>query len=233
MDYDEENRYQHPDALALKPTVEEIHQYILFQTKYTGDGYIVDRINQGSMPVRIIIEGNSEPAKYNTYLINSIELHQAKSKKLFGNNGPTHHHNTYKILSVKCSSSDKPIDVSSDNILLTANDMYAEGDEIKEYKTKDLAPSPNKKAKTRTSNKKEEKQERIIAILVNLLAEESLKAKSSKLVKGKDNINIAAISEKIVVLAGIHEINDGLTSDRSLATEINAILKQYPELKNI
>ena len=96
-----------------------------------------------------------------------------------------------------------------------------------------LPPLDPKNAKSRTSIKKEEKQERIIAILVNLLAKESVKAKSNQYIKGDKNINTRAISGKIVELAAEHKINDGLTSDSSLATEINAILNQYKNLKNI
>jgi hypothetical protein len=235
--HDEEYQHQHPDVLQLKPTVKEIHDYILRNTRYTGDRYILDRINEDRMPVRIKIADNSNLAKYNTCLINSLEIHQAKSTKLFGNKGPTYHNNIYKILLVKCNSSDKPIDVSSDNILLTASDMYADRDEIKEYKAKDLAPPDTKKIKNRKSTKKEEKQERIIAILVNLLAKESVKAKTNRYIKGEGNINTLRISESIVELAGEYKINKGLTSDTALATEINAILNKYSDkdakLKNI
>jgi hypothetical protein len=233
MHDDEEYQYQHPDVLALKLTVKEIHEYIFHNIHYKGDEYIIDRINEDSMPARIIIEDNSELAKYNSCLIKSIELHQARSKKLFGNNGPTNRHNIYKILSVKCSSSDKSIDVSRDNILLTANEMYAEKAETKEYKAKELALDDTKKTKNRTSNKKEEKLEKIIGILVNLLAKESDKAKSKHYIKGEGNINIRAISGKIVELADEYRINNGLTSDTSLATDINAILNQYSIPKKI
>ena len=226
-------RYQQPDVLPLKPTVKEIHNYIFRNIHYTNDSYIIDRINDDSMPVRITVGADSELDKYNTFLINLIELHQAKSKKLFNNDGPTYRNNTYKILSVKRKSSDNPIDVSSDNILLTANEMYADRDEIKEYKAKDLSLPPTKTNKSRASSKKEEKQERIIAILVNLLAKESVKAGSSSYIKGEGNINVKAISKKIVDLAEEHSISDSLTSDTSLATEINALLTQYPNLKNI
>jgi hypothetical protein len=233
MDYDEEYRYQHLDVLPLKLEIKDIHDYISPRTHYTGDSYIIDRINQDSMPVRVDIRNNTELEKYNKWLIDSIENHQTDSKKVAFKIPPRDKRYVFKILSVKRKSSDKPIDVSSDNILLTANQMYANKAEIKEYKAKDLALSVIANTKSRVSNKKEEKLERIAVILVKLLAEESLKAKSSKLVKGKDNINIAAISSKIVELAGIYEINDGLSNDASLATEINAILKQYPKLKNI
>ena len=111
--------------------------------------------------------------------------------------------------------------------------MYAKKAEIEEYKAKELAPSVIKKTKIRASNKNEEKLEKIIAILVNLLAKESVKAKSSNYIKGKDNINALAISGKIVELADEYNINNSLTSDTSLSTIINAILKQYPDLKNI
>lgn len=230
---DEEYRYQQHDVLPLKPTVKEIHNYILGSTPYSGDCYIIDRINDDSMPVRIKVRGDSELAKYNACLIDSIELHQAKSKKLFNNDGPTYSHNTYKILSVKRKPSNNPIDVSSDNILLTANEIYAEKAEIMEYKARELALPETKKAKSRTSTKKEEKHERIIAILVNLLAKESVKARSSSYIKGEGNINVKAISTKIIDLAEEHKISDSLTSDTSLATEINAFLTQYPNLKNI
>jgi hypothetical protein len=233
MHDDEEYRYQQPDVLPLKPTVKDIHDYISPRTRYTGDSYILDRINDDSMPVKITVGADSALEKYNTCLINSIKLHQAKSKKLFGNKGPTYRDNIYKILSVKHNASDKPIDVSSDNILLTANQMYADKTEIKEYKAKDLALPANKKNKSRTSNKKEEKQERIIAILVNLLAKESVKAKSNRYIKGDGNINTLVISGNIVNLADEYEINKGLSSDTSLATEINAILNDYQVLKNI
>jgi hypothetical protein len=229
MHDDEEYKHQHPDVLPLKPTIKEIHDYILRNTHYTGDSYIIERINDDRMPVRIIID-NTELAKYNTCLINSIELHQAKSTKLFNNDGPTYSHNIYRILSVKCRSSDKSIDLSSDNILLTANEMYADKTEIQEYKAKDLALPAAKKTKSRTSSKKEEKQERIIAILVNLLARESVKAKSNHYIKGEGNINTLAISGRIIELADEYEINKSLTNDTSLATEINRILDQHSNL---
>jgi len=226
---------EHPhleqELLKLEVEVRRIHEYILPQTPYEGDAYIIEGINQDNIPVRIKIENNTKLAKYNACLIDFIELHQAKSKKLFINSVKTYHHNIYKILSVKQSASDKPIDVSSDNILLTANDMYADRDEIKEYKAKNLA-LPNTK-KTRKSNKKEEKQEKLIAILVNLLAKESVKAKSNRYTKGKGNINAKAISQEIIALAEEHDISDSLTNDTGLATEINASLTQYPTLKNI
>lgn len=233
MHDDQEYSHQHPPALQMKPKVRDIYDYIFPGIRYTGDSYIIDRINDDSMPVRITIGDNPELAKYNNCLINSIELHQAKSKKRFGNNGPTYHDNIYRILSVKHNSSDKPIDVSSDNILLTANKIFGKKAEIKEYKTKDLALPSNKKTKSRTSNKKEEKQERIIAILVNLLAKESIKAKSNQYIKGLDTINVSAISRTIVDLADEHGITSGLTSEESLATEINAFLTQYPNLKKL
>jgi len=229
MNYDEEYQYQQPDVLPLKLNVKDIHDYILRSTHYTGDSYIIDRINEDSMPVRITIGDNSEPAKYNAYLIDSIELHQAKNKRLFGNNGPTYRDNIYKIISVKHNTSDKPIDISSHNILLTANKMYADKAEIKEYKEKELALPDTKKTKPRASNKKEEKQERIIAILVNLLAKESVKAKSKRYIKGEGNINTLRISEGIVELAGEYKINNGLTNKDSLAGEINAILNEYSD----
>jgi hypothetical protein len=229
--HDDEYRYQHPDLLPLKLEVKDIHDHILRHTRYEGDQYIIDRINQDSMPVRIKIRDNLELAKYDTCLINAIELNQAKSKKLFVNNVKTYRHNIYRILSVKHNSSDKPIDVSSDNILLTANEMYADKAEIKEYKAKDLALDDIKKTKNRTSNKKEEKQERIVAILVNLLAKESVKSKSKNYIKGESNINTLAISKKIVEQAAEYDIDNGLTSDTSLATDINAILNKYPNLK--
>jgi len=230
MHDDEEYAHQHPDVLPLKPNVREIHEYISRNTHFTNDLYIIDRINDDSMPVRITITGdNSELAKYNTCLINTIELHQAKSTKL----GSKHRNNIYRILSVKHNSSDKPIDVSSDNILLTANKMYAKKAEIKEYKAKDLALTVIKKTKSRTSNKKEDKQEKIIAILVNLLAKESTKAKSNRYTKGECNINTLAITREIVDIADEYDIKDGLTSEDSLSTDINAFLNKYPKLKNI
>lgn len=231
MHDEEEYRHQEPDVLPLNPTVKEIHNYIFRNTHYTNDSYIIDRINQDNMPVRISIGDNPELAKHNTCLINSIELHQAGSRKL----GSKHRNNIYKILSVKHNLSDKPIDVSSDNILLTASGMYADRDEIKKYKAKDLALPETKK--TRISNTKENRQERIIAILVNLLAKESVKAKSNRYIKGEGNINTLRISESIVELAGEYKINKGLSTDASLATEINAILNKYSDkdakLKNI
>jgi hypothetical protein len=229
MPDNEEYQYQHPDVLPLKLAVKDIHDYISLHTHYRSDSYILERINDDSMPVRITKGDNPELAKYNTCLIKSIELHQAKSTKL----GSKHFNNIYKVLSVKCNSSDKSIDVSSDNILLTTNYMYADKAEIKEYKAKDLALPATKTNKSRASNKKEEKQERIISILVNLLAKESVKAKSNQYTKGEGNINTLAISKKIVELADEYKINNGLTSDTNLAVEINAILKQYPNLKNI
>jgi hypothetical protein len=229
MPDNEEYQYQHPDVLPLKLTVKDIHDYISLHTHYRSDSYILDRINDDSMPVRITKGDNPELAKYNTCLIKSIELHQAKSTKL----GSKHFNNIYKVLSVKCNSSDKSIDVSSDNILLTTNYMYADKAEIKEYKAKDLALPATKTNKSRASNKKEEKQERIISILVNLLAKESVKAKSNQYTKGEGSINTLAISKKIVEIADEYKINNGLTSDTNLAVEINAILKQYPNLKNI
>jgi hypothetical protein len=230
MHDDEEYQYQHPDVLPLKATVKDIHNYILRNTHYTNDSYIIDRINDDSMPLRITVGADSELVKYNSCLIKSIELHKAKSKKLFVKGVKTYHHNIYKILSVKCSSSDKSIDVSSDNLLLTANEMYAVKAEIMNYKAKDLALPDTKKTKGRTSSKKEEKQEKIIALLVNLLAKESVKAKSNHYIKGESNINTSAISKKIVDIADEYKINNGLDS---LTTDINAILKQYPNLKNI
>jgi hypothetical protein len=229
MPDNEEYQYQHPDVLPLKLTVKDIHDYISLNTHYRSDSYILDRINDDSMPVRITKGDNPELAKYNTCLIKSIELHQAKSTKL----GSKHFNNIYKVLSVKCNSSDKSIDVSSDNILLTTNYMYADKAEIKDYKAKDLALPATKTNKSRASNKKEEKQERIIAILVNLLAKESVKAKSRNYIKGEGNINTLAISKKIVEQAAEYNINNGLTNDASLATEINAILNQYPNLKKL
>jgi hypothetical protein len=229
MPDNEEYQYQHPDVLPLKLTVKDIHDYISLHTHYRSDSYILDRINDDSMPVRITKGDNPELAKYNTCLIKSIELHQAKSTKL----GSKHFNNIYKVLSVKCNSSDKSIDVSSDNILLTTNYMYADKAEIKDYKAKDLALPATKTNKSRASNKKEEKQERIIAILVNLLAKESVKAKSINYIKGEGNINTLAISKKIVEQAAEYNINNSLTNDASLATEINAILNQYPNLKKL
>ncbi len=233
MPDDEEYQHQHPDVLPLKPTVKEIHDYILRNTPYDGDSYIIERINDDSMPVRIRIGDNSELAKYNKWLIDSIEIHQTDSKKVALKIPQRYKRYIFKILSVKRKSSDKPIDVSSDNILLTARDMYADKAEIKEYKTKDLALPAIKNTKSRTSNKKEEKQERIIAILVNLLARESDKAKSNQYIKGKGNINTLAITRKIIDIADEYEINDGLTSEDSLSTDINRFLNQYPDLKNI
>jgi hypothetical protein len=229
MPDNEEYQYQHPDVLPLKLTVKDIHDYISLHTHYRSDSYILDRINDDNMPVRITKGDSPELAKYNTCLIKSIELHQAKSTKL----GSKHFNNIYKVLSVKCNSYDKSIDVSSDNILLTTNYMYADKAEIKEYKAKDLALPATKTNKSRASNKKEEKQERIIAILVNLLAKESVKAKSRNYIKGEGNINTLAISKKIVEQAAEYNINNGLTNDASLATEINAILNQYPNLKKL
>lgn len=229
MHDDEEYQHQHPDVLPLKPTVKEIHNYIFRNTRYRGDSYILDRINDDCMPVRITLGDNSELAKYNTCLITSLKLHEEKNKKF----ALRPFDNIYKILSVKHNASDKPIDVSSDNMLLTANKMYAKKAEIKEYKAKDSALPAIKNTKSRASSKKEEKQERIIAILVNLLAKESVKAGSSSYIKGEGNINVKAISKKIVDLAEEHSISDSLTSDTSLATEINALLTQYPNLKNI
>jgi hypothetical protein len=229
MPDNEEYQYQHPDVLPLKLTVKDIHDYISLHTHYRSDSYILDRINDDNMPVRITKGDSPELAKYNTCLIKSIELHQAKSTKL----GSKHFNNIYKVLSVKCNSSDKSIDVSSDNILLTTNYMYADKAEIKDYKAKDLALPATKTNKSRASNKKEEKQERIIAILVNLLAKESVKAKSRNYIKGEGNINTLAISKKIVEQAAEYNINNGLTNDASLATEINAILNQYPNLKKL
>jgi len=233
MPDDEEYQYQHPDVLPLKPSVKEIHGYILRNTRYRVDSYILDRINDDCMPVRITIGDNSELTKYNTCLITSLKLHEAKNKKF----ALRPFDNIYKILSVKHNASDKPIDVSSDNMLLTANQMYAEKAEIKEYKAKDSALPDTKKTKSRTSTKKEEKQERIIAILVNLLAKESVKAKSNRYIKGEGNINTLSISASIVGLAGEYKINKGLSTDTSLATEINAILNKYSDkdskLKNI
>ncbi|MDG1731854.1 MAG: hypothetical protein P8H39_02630 [Thalassotalea sp.] len=233
MPDDEEYQYQHPDVLPLKLEVKDIHEYISRHTKYGGERYILDRINDDSMPIRIKIGDNSELARYNACLIDSIEIHQTDSKRSAFKTHQRFKRYTFKILSVKHNLSDKPIDVSSDNILLTASDMYADRDEIKEYKAKDLALPDTKKTKSRASSKKEEKQERIIAILVNLLAKESVKAKSSKYIKGEGNMNTLAISKTIVELADEYKINNGLTSDTNLAIEINAILNQYPNLKNI
>ena len=233
MHDDQEYQHQHPDVLPLKPTIKEIHNYILGSTSYNGDSYIIDRINEDSMPVRIKVRGDSELEKYNACLIDSIEIHQTDSKKSAFKTPKKFKRYTFKVLSVKHNPSDKPIDVSSDNILLTAIDLYANRDELKEYKAKDLALPDTKKNKSRVSNKKEEKQERIIAILVNLLAKESVKAKSNRYIKGEGNINTSRISESIVELAEEHEINKGLTNDTSLATEINAILNKYPSIKNI
>lgn len=230
---DDVYQYQHPDVLPLKPTVKEIHDYISGGTHYTGDSYIIDRINDDSMPVRITVGDDSELAKYNKWLIDSIENHQTDSKKSAFKTPQRFKRYTFKILSVKRKSSDKPVDVSSDNILLTPNQMYADRDEIKEYKSKDLALPDTKKTKSRVSNKKEEKQERIIAILVNLLAKESVKAKSIRYIKNEVNINISPISEDIVKLAEEHGINKGLTSESNLAIEINKILNEYPFLKMI
>ena len=227
------NPHSEQEILPLKLKVRDIHDYILRLTPYEDDTYITERINIDKIPVRIKIENNPKLVKYNAYLIESIELHQAKSTKVFDKNIKTYDHNIYRILSVKHNSSDKPIDVSSDNIFLTANEMYADKAEIKEYKAKELAPHDTKKTKSRESTKKEEKQERIIAILVNLLAKESVKAKSNHYIKGKDTINALAISRKIVELADEYEINKGLSSDTSLATEINAILNEYPDLKKL
>jgi hypothetical protein len=230
---DEEYRYQQPDVLPLKPTVKEIYNYILGSKHYTGDSYIIDRINDDSMPIRITVRDDSELAKYNKWLIDSIENHQTDNKKVPFKISPIFKKYVFKILSVKHNASDKPIDVSSENILLTANQMYAEKTEIKEYKAKDFALLANKKTKSRVSNKKEEKQERIIAILVNLLAKESVKAKSNRYIKNEVNINTSQISENIIELAEEHGINKGLTSGSNLAIEINKILNEYPFLKMI
>lgn len=233
MHDDEEYQYQQPDVLPLKLEVKKIHDYISGRTRYTGDSYIIDRINDDSMPVRITVGDDSELAKYNEWLIDSIENHQTDSKKSAFKTSQRFKRYTFKILSVKRKSSDKPIDVSSDDLLLTPNEMYADRDEIKEYKAKDLALPVTKKTKSRVSNKKEEKQERIIAILVNLLAKESIKAKSNRYIKNEVNINTSPISENIVDLAEEHGINKGLTSGSNLAIEINKILNEYPFLKMI
>lgn len=233
MHDDEEYQYQQPDVLPLKLEVKKIHDYISGRTRYTGDSYIIDRINDDSMPVRITVGDDSELAKYNEWLIDSIENHQTDSKKSAFKTSQRFKRYTFKILSVKRKSSDKPIDVSSDDLLLTPNEMYADRDEIKEYKAKDLALPVTKKTKSRVSNKKEEKQERIIAILVNLLAKESIKTKSNRYIKNEVNINISPISENIVDLAEEHGINKGLTSGSNLAIEINKILNEYPFLKMI
>jgi hypothetical protein len=233
MHDDEEYQYQQPDVLPLKLEVKKIHDYISGRTRYTGDSYIIDRINDDSMPVRITVGDDSELAKYNKWLIDSIENHQTDSKKSAFKTSQRFKRYTFKILSVKRKSSDKPIDVSSDDLLLTPNEMYADRDEIKEYKAKDLALPATKKTKSRVSNKKEEKQERIIAILVNLLAKESVKAKSNRYIKNEVNINTSPISENIVELAEEHGINKGLTSGSNLAIEINKILNEYPFLKMI
>lgn len=233
MHDDEEYQYQQPDVLPLKLEVKKIHDYISGRTRYTGDSYIIDRINDDSMPVRITVGDDSELAKYNEWLIDSIENHQTDSKKSAFKTSQRFKRYTFKILSVKRKSSDKPINVSSDDLLLTPNEMYADRDEIKEYKAKDLALPVTKKTKSRVSNKKEEKQERIIAILVNLLAKESIKAKSNRYIKNEVNINTSPISENIVDLAEEHGINKGLTSGSNLAIEINKILNEYPFLKMI
>jgi hypothetical protein len=237
MHDDEEYQYQQPDVLPLKLEVKKIHDYISGRTRYTGDSYIIDRINDDSMPVRITVGDDSELAKYNKWLIDSIENHQTDSKKSAFKTSQRFKRYTFKILSVKRKSSDKPIDVSSDDLLLTPNEMYADRDEIKEYKAKDLTPTVIKKTKVRVSTTKEDRQERIIAILVNLLAKESVKAKSNRYIKGESNINTLRISESIVELAGEYKISKGLSNDTSLAGDINEILNKhsdkYAKLKHI
>lgn len=229
----EEYQHQLLDVLPLKLTAKDIHEYILPNTKYSDDSYIVERINKDVMPVRISADDNPRLAKYNDYLINSIELHQAKSKNQFSNNKPTYRHNIFRILEVKRSASYKSVNISNENLLLITNNMYANKAEIKAYKANDITLPTTKNTRNRTSNKKEEKQERIIAILINLLTKESVKAKSSRYTKGEGNINVLAVSGKIIELANEYGINKGLTSDASLSTELNAILKEYPQLKTL
>jgi len=237
MDYDPNSDKYIPrqKALPLKFKIKEIFEYLQLSDFFKNEVNFIERINQDQMPVRVKTKGVIKLEKYDTFLIDYIELHKPKNINMFSEEDPVNE-NIYKVLSLINGDKNKVIDVSKENILLTANQMYSTKDEIVEYRRNDQSfDHPiTKQTKTRKTNKTEEKLEKIIALLFNQLAKESVKGNSKKYIKGANNINITAICTQIINQANLNDMqSNNLTSDTALATEVNKIMNNYPSLKNI
>ena len=154
--------------LPLKPNIAQIFDYLGLSILQKDETQLIERINEDNMPVRLNLSENS---LVHNCLVTVIELHEEPylkfdSKRMFNRD------NTYKINQIIDDASQKKIDVSSNNIIITTKNMYATKAEISEYYRNDLQldnpskdrtkPITNIKNEQSTNAKAKPKKEQIL-----------------------------------------------------------------------
>jgi hypothetical protein len=139
--------------LPLKPNIAQIFDYLGLSILQKDETQLIERINEDNMPVRLNLSENS---LVHNCLVTLIELHEEPylkfdSKRMFNRD------NTYKINQIIDDASQKKIDVSSNNIIITTKNMYATKAEISEYYRNDLQlDNPSKDRTKPITNTKDE-----------------------------------------------------------------------------
>ena len=172
--------------LPLKPNIAQIFDYLGLSILQKDETQLIERINEDNMPVRLNFSENS---LVHNCLVTLIELHEEPylkfdSKRMFNRD------NTYKINQIIDDASQKKIDVSSNNIIITTKNMYATKAEISEYYRNDLQldnpskdrtkPITDTKAKKSTNAKAKPKKEPIMVTRVRLFNKISKKIAQKK-----------------------------------------------------
>jgi hypothetical protein len=160
--------------LPLKPNIAQIFDYLGLSILQKDETQLIERINEDNMPVRLNLSENS---LVHNCLVTLIELHEEPYLK-FDSKRKFNRDNTYKINQIIDDASQKKIDVSSNNIIITTKNMYATKAEISEYYRNDLQldnpskdrtkPITNTKDEQSTSAKAKPKKEPIIVTRVRL-----------------------------------------------------------------
>jgi hypothetical protein len=146
--------------LPLKPNIAQIFDYLGLSILQKDETQLIERINEDNMPVRLNLSENS---LVHNCLVTLIELHEEPylkfdSKRMFNRD------NTYKINQIIDDASQKKIDVSSNNIIITTKNMYATKAEISEYYRNDLQlDNPSKDRTKPITNTKDEQSSTVKA----------------------------------------------------------------------
>jgi hypothetical protein len=116
-------------VLPLKFSISQIFEYLGFDLHKNHEAQLIEKINEENLPIRLNLSENNI---VHNCLVTLIELHEEPYLK-FDSKRKFNRDNTYKINQIFDDASRKKINVSSENIIITAENMYATKAEISEY----------------------------------------------------------------------------------------------------
>ena len=121
-------------VLPLKLNMAQVFEYLGFDLQKKRETQLIEKINEDNMPIRLNLSENN---LVHNCLVTLIELHEEPYIK-FDRKRKFNPDYTYKVNQIIDDASQKKIDVSSENIIITTKNMYATKAEISEYYRNDL-----------------------------------------------------------------------------------------------